>query len=216
MTAALDVTKQRDLGGFYRHMYNQTFAEKTDETDKVNTKEVPASFRKDVVDSNIKNRRQYRQRREDSPEPVAPEPIKTEPVEDVEQEVEENDENQSPQKHETRETASASLVSAAAIDRAAAVQRAEKAAALQRAEKAAEKVHFNSFNSSFLFKFIHLNYDTDLSFIRRSSQLILRPMKVKRRRRTSKKLLLCPKLKLTFGRSVRLVSCSMKRSSDTN
>jgi len=141
MEAALDVTKQRDLGGFYRHMYNQTFAEKTNETDKVEKKEVPTSFRKDTADSDAKNRRQYRQRREDSPEPEVPEPVKTEPVEDVDQqpqESEEDEKKQLPQKREKRAAASASLVSAAAIDRAAAVQRAEKAAE-KAAERAAEK-----------------------------------------------------------------------------
>jgi len=130
MEAALDVTKQRDLGGFYRHMYNQTFAEKDDKDVK---KEVSASFRKDA---DPKDRRHYRQRREDSPEPevsepVAPESIKTEPIEDVEQEQQENEENdkkESPPKREKRAAASASLVSAAAIDRAAAAERNEKAA----------------------------------------------------------------------------------------
>nr|CAG4642784.1 EOG090X0D2W [Evadne anonyx] len=148
MEAALDVTKQRDLGGFYRHMYNQTFAEKTEKAEKVEKKEVSASFRKDAVDLDAKNRRHYRQRREDSPEPLASEPMETEPVEDVEQEVEENEENVEKQplpKREIREAASATLISAAAIDRAAAVQRAEKAA-----EKMVEQAESSSDESETL------------------------------------------------------------------
>ena len=64
MEMALDVTKHRDLSGFYRHMYNQTFAEKVDRTDKddeVVKKEISASFRKDAEP---KDRRHYRQRRQ--------------------------------------------------------------------------------------------------------------------------------------------------------
>ena len=90
MEAVLNVTKQRDLGGFYRHFYKQTFAdqsEKEDQVVQVEKKEVSTSFqKKDAAEPDVQSRRRYRQRREDSPQPEASveESVLTEPVDDAE------------------------------------------------------------------------------------------------------------------------------------
>merc|ERR1712071_115407 len=147
MEAVLDVTKQRDLGGFYRHLYKQTFADKSEKEDKVvevEKKEVSTSFqKKDAAEPDVKSRRQYRQRREDSPEPETSveESVKTEPVDDTEN-IEEHPKESKTERRKTnllkklekRAAASASLVSAAAIDRAAAADRADKAIALKKVD----------------------------------------------------------------------------------
>jgi len=76
LIANLDVTKQRDLSGFYRHLYKQTFSE--DQPKKVEEPEEPVTFKKEAVESEVKSRRQYRSRRE-------------------EEEVEEEEESSSPE-----------------------------------------------------------------------------------------------------------------------
>lgn len=124
------MTKQRDLSGFYRHLYHQTFAEEPKKAEP----EEPVTFKKESVESEFKSRRQYRSRREEEEE-----------EEEQEEEVQEKEGGSSPgqteqveltvdnqkssdadgkSKENRRPAASASLVSAAASDRAAAADRA--------------------------------------------------------------------------------------------
>ena len=135
LTANLDVTKQRDLSGFYRHLYKQTFAE--DQPKKTEPEE-PVTFKKESAESDAKNRRQYRSRKEEEEEEEESEEEKeTKEKESIEnaEEVQEEDEAPIDKKHsklagksDRRPAASASLVSAAANDRAATADRAEKTA----------------------------------------------------------------------------------------
>lgn len=123
ITANLDVTKQRDLSGFYRHLYKQTFSE--DQPKKIEELEEPVTFKKEAVDSDSKGRRQYRSRKgeEEEEEVPSPEPV----AEHVEPET--PDDQKIPDgksRTDSRPAASASLVSAAATDRAATADRAAK------------------------------------------------------------------------------------------
>nr|CAG4638722.1 EOG090X0D2W [Cyclestheria hislopi] len=133
LEAMLDVTKQRDLSGFYRHLYNQTFANECKEEVKIET----TSFKSEPTDKEQKtSRRQYRQRREESPEPQLEEENRSdsEDVTDIPESLEAEKEKTSPEKRDMRPAASASLIAAAASDRAAALDRAEKSAAKKREE----------------------------------------------------------------------------------
>lgn len=129
---SLDVTKQADMSGFYRHLYNQTFAEPAKETkggagdkDKTEKKDETVKFKKDAAEN--KKGRQYRARGEENEEEEEeiPKPTEREPREESEPEEPSAKPNK---KQEQRPAASAALVSAAATDRAAAADRAEKAA----------------------------------------------------------------------------------------
>nr|CAG4637332.1 EOG090X0D2W [Ceriodaphnia reticulata] len=128
--ANLDVTKQQDLSGFYRHLYKQTFS---DEQPKKPEPEEPVTFKKETAESEFKSRRQYRSRREENEEEEeeekdeekvkGPSPER----EEVEQETPDDQKQKSSDvksKTDRRPAASASLLSAAATDRAAAADRA--------------------------------------------------------------------------------------------
>jgi coiled-coil domain-containing protein 55 len=140
MTANLDVTKQRDLSGFYRHLYKQTFSE--DQPKKVEEPEEPVTFKKESVESEFKSRRQYRSRREEE-EVEEEEPSPESGTEQVEPEIPgdqslsnaEGGKSRS-KEEDRRPAASASLLSAAATDRAATADRAaKKTAASDATEK---------------------------------------------------------------------------------
>ena len=132
--ASLDVTKQRDLSGFYRHLYKQTFSE--DQPKKVEEPEAPVTFKKEAVESEVKSRRQYRSRREEEEveeeEEEEEEPSHERGTEQFEPEVPGDqtisnaEGGKSRSKEDRRPAASASLVSAAATDRAATADRAAK------------------------------------------------------------------------------------------
>lgn len=130
-TANLDVTKQRDLSGFYRHLYKQTFS---DDQPKKEAEEVVTFSKKEPMESEFKSRRQYRSRKEEEEESEEEEqqPKGNDTAEESQevQEEEDVDEKRSKTggKSDRRPAASASLVSAAANDRAAAADRAEKTA----------------------------------------------------------------------------------------
>nr|CAG4650464.1 EOG090X0D2W [Sida crystallina] len=73
----LDVTKQRDMSGFYRHLYRQTFDQKPEvkeEKEETDAKEESQTEAAPQKTDDHKNRRHYRQRREESPEPAPTEP----------------------------------------------------------------------------------------------------------------------------------------------
>jgi coiled-coil domain-containing protein 55 len=129
LIANLDVTKQRDLSGFYRHLYKQTFSE--DQPKKVEEPEEPVTFKKEAVESEVKSRRQYRSRREEEEveeeeESSSPEPG-TEQIEpEIPGDISNAEGGKSRSNEEHRPAASASLVSAAATDRAATADRAAK------------------------------------------------------------------------------------------
>lgn len=130
-TASLDVTKQQDLSGFYRHLYKQTFSE--DQPKKVEEPEEPVTFKKEAVESEVKSRRQYRSRREEEEEEVDEEEEEPSPEQGTEQlevpgdqSISNADGGKSRSKEDRRPAASASLVSAAATDRAATADRAAK------------------------------------------------------------------------------------------
>lgn len=130
LAANLDVTKQRDLSGFYRHLYQQTFAEEPKKAEP----EEPVTFKKESVESEFKSRRQYRSRREEEEEEEQEEEVQekggSSPGEAGTEQVELTVDNQKSSdadgksKANRRPAASASLVSAAASDRAAAADRA--------------------------------------------------------------------------------------------
>lgn len=141
-TARLDVTKQQDLSGFYRHLYKQTFSE--DQPKKVEEPEVPVTFKKEAVESEVKSRRQYRSRREEEEEEVdeeeeeepSPEQGTEQPEIPGDQSISNAEGGKSRSKEDRRPAASASLVSAAATDRAATADRsAKKTAASDDLEK---------------------------------------------------------------------------------
>nr|CAG4648870.1 EOG090X0D2W [Polyphemus pediculus] len=136
MEAILDVTKQRDLSGFYRHYYNQTFDETKEKAETV----IPATLKKEINDHEPKNPRQYRQRREESPEPQEPEESSSnQKVQETNEDGEDLEETDTTsKKKELRPAASASLVSAAASDRVAAADRAIKTKELIKKEKPVE------------------------------------------------------------------------------
>lgn len=141
--ANLDVTKQRDLSGFYRHLYKQTFSE--DQPKKIEKPEEPVTFKKEPVESDSKTRRQYRSRREEEEEEEevpSPEPG----TEQVEPETSGTQKMPDGKSHmDSRPAASASLVSAAATDRAATADRAAKktAASDAMAESIVSSHHSN-------------------------------------------------------------------------
>lgn len=143
----LDVTKQNDLSGFYRHLYRQTFAEE----DAKKPEEQPVTFRKETADAEAKSKRQYRPRRDEQEEEEEQEPAATsrptgqptpEP-EDVKPDVNELEKTvgseKSKQKGDERSAASASLVTAAETDRAAAADRAAEKSSHEEKPKLAKK-----------------------------------------------------------------------------
>ena len=141
--ANLDVTKQQDLSGFYRHLYKQTFS---DEQPKKPEPEEPVTFKKEAVESEFKSRRQYRSRREENEEEeevAEEEEAKGASPEREEMETPDDDDPKSSDavgksKKDRRPAASASLLSAAATDRAAAADRAaEKTASVAKPTTAA-------------------------------------------------------------------------------
>lgn len=118
----LDVTKQADMSGFYRHLYKQTFAErpKEDEAPQKEKEEAPVTF-KNKEEADSKSHRQYRPRKqEEEEEEEANSPV---PAPEAEPQVESEPE-EPPAQPIKRAAASAALVSAAATDRAAAAERA--------------------------------------------------------------------------------------------
>nr|CAG4649664.1 EOG090X0D2W [Scapholeberis mucronata] len=132
--ANLDVTKQRDLSGFYRHLYKQTFS---DDQPKKEAEEVVTFSKKEPMESEFKSRRQYRSRKEEEEESEEEEEEQQQPKDTAEDSQEAQEEEDGPVdekrsktggKSDRRPAASASLVSAAANDRAAAADRAEKTA----------------------------------------------------------------------------------------
>nr|CAG4635051.1 EOG090X0D2W [Alona affinis] len=143
----MDVTKQADMSGFYRHLYNQTFAEPPKNSDdpnegEKNKKEEPVKFKKEEMKS-----RQYRARREEEEEEEEETSKPIEPEPQVESETEEP--AAKPKKpQDERPAASAALVSAAATDRAAAADRAEKTAAAPKKPLAIEPEESDSSSSS--------------------------------------------------------------------
>lgn len=137
LESILDVTKQRDLSGFYRHLYTQTFAEKTE---GAREEEPPVSFKTDSTDPEHKSRRQYRQRRSESPEAAAAlEPLQpgNDKNSESESEVVEGKSNATDVKNGARPAASAALLAAAATDRAAAADRADNKVTVRSSSKAA-------------------------------------------------------------------------------
>jgi coiled-coil domain-containing protein 55 len=140
-SASLDVTKQQDLSGFYRHLYKQTFSE--DQPKKVEEPEVPVTFKKEAVESEVKSRRQYRSRREEEEEvdeeeeeeEPSPQQGTEQPEIPGDQSISNAEGGKSRSKEDRRPAASASLVSAAATDRAATADRAKKTAASDDVEK---------------------------------------------------------------------------------
>nr|CAG4640350.1 EOG090X0D2W [Daphnia pulex] len=130
--ASLDVTKQQDLSGFYRHLYKQTFSE--DQPKKVEEPEEPVTFKKEAVESEVKSRRQYRSRREEEEEvdeekeeeEPSPEQGTEQPEVPGDQNISNAEGGKSRSKEDRRPAASASLVSAAAADRGLTADRAAK------------------------------------------------------------------------------------------
>lgn len=127
------MTKQRDLSGFYRHLYHQTFAEEPKKTEP----EEPVTFKKEPVESEFKSRRQYRARREEEEEEEEEEEVTVKKEEEEDTTANVSNELAVDQKisdaggkskSDRRPAASASLVSAAASDRAAAADRAAEKA----------------------------------------------------------------------------------------
>lgn len=136
--ASLDVTKQSDMSGFYRHLYKQTFDEPVKKTTVVAAEEVvappellPATFSKKEAPAGSRHYRGRRQEEEEEEE----EPPTTSHSEDDEEEEKEPSSKPS-MADSKRPAASAALISAAASDRAAAVDRA--AAQLIKPEPAEE------------------------------------------------------------------------------
>lgn len=132
------MTKQKDLSGFYRHLYKQTFGEE----DAKKPAEEPVTFRKETADGEGKGRRQYRPRREEQEEEEKEEEQPTASQrapspEDVKPDVNELDKSvkTGKKKQEERAAASASLVTAAQSDRAAAADRAAEKVVQEDEEK---------------------------------------------------------------------------------
>lgn len=128
------MTKQGDLSGFYRHLYKQTFAE---DQPKKEEPEEPVTFKKESVETETKSRRQYRSRREEEEEEEEAEEEQQQEVErepspeasskKVQRELpgaQGSSDTTGKSKEDRRPAATASLVSAAATDRAAAAERA--------------------------------------------------------------------------------------------
>nr|CAG4642022.1 EOG090X0D2W [Eurycercus lamellatus] len=120
----LDVTKQADMSGFYRHLYKQTFADETKKVDDAPATE-PVTF-KPRDEGEAKTRRQYRSRKEEEEEEVvvAEESEVNQDQEPEPQAAQEEPPQQGFKKPDKRPVASAALLSAAANDRAAAADRA--------------------------------------------------------------------------------------------
>ena len=128
----LDVTKQRDLSGFYRHLYRQTFSEKSEvaEGKKDEGESKPSSSRAESTsqkNEDQKGRRQYRQRREESPEAASVEPEKGKEVSEASDHESEGEEERKTETikemAERRPAASSALLAAAASDREALANR---------------------------------------------------------------------------------------------
>ena len=123
LESLLDVTKQKDMSGFYRHLYRQTFADNTEKmSGETKVEEIKIKDEPEDENASLKAEprqkpanRQYRQRRDESPEASASDAeIAEEGSGDIKEAAVEKDK---------RPAASAALVAAAASDRAAVLDR---------------------------------------------------------------------------------------------